>query len=221
MKNNKQYLKCDAIIVGEYRYLLSRIWDDSLNIITFIMLNPSTANETEDDPTILSCRRQAKNWGYGGFEVVNLFAYRSTDMTALNNTKISIIGNENNKYIKSSAEKSHKVVLAWGNALSEKKVKVHSERVREVLKLLGNIPLYCIELTCKGCPKHPLYSKTTDKPIEIEWNGKKFTEKNQTLKTLKATIKHKSIIDDSGVHDDILDSEGELIERINKIYRTR
>lgn len=221
MQKKKQYLKSDATIVGNYRYSLSRIWDDSLDKITFIMLNPSTADATADDKTILSCIRQAKSWGYGGFEVVNLFSYRSTDMTVLNNSVANVIGDENDKYIKLSIAEADKVILAWGNALSEKKVKVHPERASEVIKLLGNIPLYCIELTGIGCPKHPLYCKTTNRAVEIIWNGEKFVEKKKTVIKLKPTIKRKVVIDDSAVHDDIWDIEDELREEINKKYRTR
>lgn len=173
MTKHNDYIVRDAYIIDNYRYKLTRIWNQKLDKITFIMLNPSTADADLDDPTILSCRRHAENWGYGGFEVVNLFAYKSTDMSALNNINECIIGKENDKYIKLSIERANKVILAWGNALSEKKVTAHPERVNKVVKILGDIPLYCITLTQKGCPKHPLYSRTTDEPVEVIWDGKK------------------------------------------------
>ena len=61
---------------GKYRYRLSRIWDDKKPLVLFIMLNPSTADAEQDDPTIRRCIAFAKNWGYGGFMAGNLFAFR-------------------------------------------------------------------------------------------------------------------------------------------------
>ncbi|GAB6073605.1 hypothetical protein JCM15786_02620 [Nautilia lithotrophica] len=63
----------------KYRYVLSRIWDDTKEKIVFIGLNPSTADETIDDPTVRKCIAYAKKWGYVGFYMLNLFAYRATE----------------------------------------------------------------------------------------------------------------------------------------------
>lgn len=64
---------------GKYRYSLWRTWDKKLPKVMFIMLNPSTADAYEDDPTIRRCINFAKSWGYGGIVVGNLFAYRATN----------------------------------------------------------------------------------------------------------------------------------------------
>ncbi|HDR1569813.1 TPA: DUF1643 domain-containing protein, partial [Pasteurella multocida] len=78
MNNNAIFSDC-----GTYRYVLWRIWDTLLPRITFIGLNPSTADESNDDPTIRRCINFAKKWGYGGIYMVNLFAYRSTDKSVI------------------------------------------------------------------------------------------------------------------------------------------
>ena len=62
-----------------YRYLLVRRWDNTLPDATFVMLNPSTADERDDDPTIRKCIGFAKRWGCGGIKVVNLYAFRATN----------------------------------------------------------------------------------------------------------------------------------------------
>lgn len=74
-------MKSEAILSVDrkYRYVLTRTWDETLPNIMFVGLNPSTADETTDDPTIRRCINFAKSWGYGGLYMVNLFAYRSTN----------------------------------------------------------------------------------------------------------------------------------------------
>ena len=89
-------MKKDAILSEDrkYRYVLSRIWDESKSMVMIIGLNPSTADETIDDPTIVRCIDFAKNWGYGGIYMLNLFAFRATlpkDMFSVENP----IGDEN------------------------------------------------------------------------------------------------------------------------------
>src|SRR4051812_14962809 len=61
-----------------HRYALWRVWDGDRGLCNFLMLNPSTADETSDDPTVASCTRRARAWGYGGLVVTNLFAFRAT-----------------------------------------------------------------------------------------------------------------------------------------------
>ena len=78
----------------KYRYVLSRTWNDKKKTILFIGLNPSTADEKIDDPTIRRCINYAQNWGYGSLLMVNLFAYRATIPTELKNVK-NPIGNDN------------------------------------------------------------------------------------------------------------------------------
>ena len=82
-----------------YRYALWRIWDDTLPKLLFIGLNPSTADEINDDPTMRRCIRFSKDLGYGGFIMGNIFAYRSTDPKKLK-TINNPIGKRNNFWLK-------------------------------------------------------------------------------------------------------------------------
>jgi hypothetical protein len=75
------------------------VWDESKAYALFIGLNPSTADEKEDDPTIKRCINYSKKWGYGGLCMVNLFAFRATDPSDLKAFH-EPIGLENDKWIK-------------------------------------------------------------------------------------------------------------------------
>jgi hypothetical protein len=123
------------------------------------MLNPSTADDRENDPTLRRCIKFAMNWGYGSLEVVNLFAYRSTDPKLLLSVS-DPIGKKNNEYIKEAIYRSDKVILAWGTKGS------FLNRDKEVMELIKgiNIPLYALELTREGYPRHPLYVKANKIP---------------------------------------------------------
>lgn len=90
----------DAILSEDrkYRYILSRTWDETKPTVLFIGLNPSTADENEDDPTIRRCIIFAKSWGYGGLIMANLFAFRTTNPQGLYSEK-NPVGSENDYYI--------------------------------------------------------------------------------------------------------------------------
>jgi hypothetical protein len=79
----KKYAFID--LTGKYRYTLSRVWNGNLGRVVFILLNPSTADAFKDDPTVKKCISFAKHWNFGSLEIVNLFAYRSTDAKYLKN----------------------------------------------------------------------------------------------------------------------------------------
>ena len=98
----------------KYRYALSRTWNGKKKTILFIGLNPSTANEKIDDPTIRRCINYAQNWGYGSLLMVNLFAYRATLPSELKNVK-NPIGNDNDLQIIELSKKADIAVAAWGN----------------------------------------------------------------------------------------------------------
>lgn len=137
---------------GTYRYDLQRWWDDSLRACVFVMLNPSTADASRDDPTIKRCVGFAKAWGFGGLAVVNLFAFRATspdDMKAAADP----VGPDNDRHIRRWAEQAGGVVAAWGTH------GVHRGRDREVRALLGRVGVSVshLGLTNGGHPKHPLY----------------------------------------------------------------
>ena len=133
-----------------YIYTLCRIWNKKKKYVLFIGLNPSTANEKLDDPTIRRCVNYAKNWGYGGFMMVNLFAYRTALPSKLKKVKYPV-GQNNDKYIVTLSKKADITVAAWGNNGN-----LYS-RDKEVLSLVPN--LKCLKFNKSGQPAHPLYLK--------------------------------------------------------------
>ena len=136
-----------------YRYQLTRIWDETKPKVLFIMLNPSTADALEDDPTIRRVVNFAESWGYGGVYVANLYAFRSTDPKGLKTTS-DPIGPENREHIQALVGSVDRVIYAWGN----------KEKEPQWLRELITTP-YCIALSTKGIPKHPLYLKGDSQPI--------------------------------------------------------
>jgi hypothetical protein len=134
----------------KYRYSLSRVWDESKPYVLFIGLNPSTADENEDDPTIKRCIDYANRWGYGGLKMANLFAYKATLPSDLKEAK-NPIGVDNDRYIKELSNKSTITVIAWSNDGS------YLDRDKDVLKLIDK-PM-CLNVNKSGQPSHPLYQK--------------------------------------------------------------
>lgn len=133
---------------GLYRYHLWRIWGES-GRVCWLMLNPSTADVTNNDPTITRCIGFSKLWGYGGLDVVNLYGLRSTNPKGLRLVS-DPIGPDNDRTIEQVARESPFVVCAWGvNAGSR------GQTVTRRLRMLG-IKLHHIGLTVKGIPWHPL-----------------------------------------------------------------
>ena len=141
----------------KYRYALSRTWNGKKKTILFIGLNPSTANEKIDDPTIRRCINYAQNWGYGSLLMVNLFAYRATLPSELKNVK-NPIGNDNDLQIIELSKKADIAVAAWGNEGTL------LNRDKEVKKILPN--LMCLKINKSGQPSHPLYQKKDLKLIK-------------------------------------------------------
>jgi hypothetical protein len=147
-----------------YRYGLWRCWDNTLPAMNVIGLNPSTADETVDDPTIRRCVGFAYREGCGTLVMTNLFALRSTDPKLLRISK-SPVGPENDDYIFSAARGCELVVAAWGAD------PVAVNRARDVIPKLELArapwltPVWCLGKTKSEAPKHPLYlAKTT--PLE-------------------------------------------------------
>ncbi|MBU4378735.1 MAG: DUF1643 domain-containing protein [Proteobacteria bacterium] len=139
---------------NKYRYFLERSWSSGNGHLCWILLNPSTADAQVDDPTIRRCIRFAQRWGYAGMQVVNLFAYRSTDPGQLRAVG-DPVGPDNNRFILQAARECDKVVLGWGNHGS-----LHA-RDASVLDLLHRAEIipHVLGLTRRNAPKHPLYLK--------------------------------------------------------------
>lgn len=130
-----------------WRYVLWRIWDPSLPVLAFAGLNPSTADEKVDDATIRRCIRFAKDWGYGGICMINLFAFRATKPADLKKAA-DPIGPDNDRILLAYHETSDRTVACWGND------GVFMNRNESVSVLLGG--LYCLGTTQGGHPRHPL-----------------------------------------------------------------
>ena len=139
-----------AVIIDNYRYLLWRTWDFRLPRALFIMLNPSTADATQNDPTLRRCIGFAKSWACGSLEVVNLFAFRSTDPAILTQVP-DPVGPENDTYTEQAIARASHIVCAWG---AHKHI---ANRYIEVLHILEGKDVYCLGWTKEGLPRHPLY----------------------------------------------------------------
>jgi hypothetical protein len=151
-----------------YRYDLTRIWEasDEPRFINFVMLNPSTADASEDDPTIRRCITYARRWGYGGLAVTNLFALRATDPRALL-TDPDPVGPENDVYLGYWAVTASLVVCAWGShAMAARR----AVAVLDLLRSAGATP-HALKLTGSGMPGHPLYLRADALPLPMDSAG--------------------------------------------------
>jgi Uncharacterized protein conserved in bacteria len=154
----------DAVLTPnrEYRYRLSRTWNSEKSPLGFIMLNPSTADESENDPTIRRCVGYAKDWGYGSILVGNLFALRATNPSQLRKHH-NPIGPENDEHLRSICTESEMVVAAWGTK------GVVNDRGPEVVEMLS-VDLYALNTTKAGHPNHPLYQSKDAEPEPFEYS---------------------------------------------------
>lgn len=142
-----------------YRYVLRRFLKDGncLSYVNFVLLNPSTATATEDDPTIRRCCGFAERWGYPAMAVTNIFALRSTDPRGLRSVD-DPVGPLNDHWLKEVAMGAEKIVVAWGN---------HGRFMNRGLDVLCEVlpgPMWCFGVTQAGEPKHPLYLRS-DAPL--------------------------------------------------------
>lgn len=147
---------------GRYRFQLSRCWDTRKGVCCFIMLNPSTADDKIDDPTIVRCMEKATRWGFGTILVANLFAWRATDPGQLAKAA-DPVGHGNDKAIWAAVHLSEMTVCAWGTG---GKLNDRGQRISTRL-LDGKVKMRCLGVTKCGHPKHPLYIPH-DKPL-MDW----------------------------------------------------
>lgn len=144
----------------KYRYYLTITWDWRRPKINFLMLNPSTADEYVNDPTVERCERRARMWGYGGVIITNIFALRSTDPKELYIQMLGyrdtnrIVGKGNDLFIKKAAEVCEGTICGWG---SHGQLCGRGIQVKEML-MQDSYPLFYLKLsTNTGQPYHPLY----------------------------------------------------------------
>ena len=125
-----------------------------------IGLNPSTADEVEDDPTLIRCINFAKSWGYGGVCMTNLFAYRATDPNDMK-AAADPVGASNNRWLTRLAKEAGIVVAAWGN---------DGDYLNRASQIKNKIPnLYCLKMNKSGEPAHPLYLRAELKPVLMSY----------------------------------------------------
>lgn len=150
---------------NRYRYTLHRDFGMQTPQLTVVMLNPSTATATKDDPTIRRLIDFAKSWGHGSLLVLNLFAIRATDPREML-AAADPIGPRNDEVITAALQKAKKedrfVLAAWGAHGG------HRGRDFHVLhKLVDGVDWRCLGRTHKGAPKHPLYIPKNTTPQEF------------------------------------------------------
>ena len=155
MQSGAEFSAC-----GRYRYKLWRTWDAALAPVMFIMLNPSTADATRNDPTIRRCIGFARDWGYGGVRVGNLFAWRTPYPNTLRSAP-DPIGKENDTALRELAEGAALVVAAWG---------VHGAWQKRAQAFCREFtsPLHALGITKSGEPAHPLRLRRTCSPFPLE-----------------------------------------------------
>jgi len=135
---------------GTYRYVLRRTWNYALPELVYVMLNPSTADATEDDATIRKCCGFARRFGFGGIVVVNLFALRSRDPKALR-MHAAPIGVDNDTWImRETADPTRSILVAWGCHARH-----FPSRVKTVCQLIAR-PVSALRVTKDGHPEHPV-----------------------------------------------------------------
>jgi hypothetical protein len=135
---------------GRFRYRLGRRWGDGAPL-TFVMLNPSTADAESDDATIRRCVTFAHAHDFRAIDVVNLFAFRATDPKDLRRAGYPV-GPENDEHTARAAQEAGAVCLAWGaNAADLERPQI----VLPMLRRLG-VELQCLRITRSGHPQHPL-----------------------------------------------------------------
>jgi hypothetical protein len=139
-----------------YRYTLERIWDPDRPQCAFIGLNPSTADESQLDPTLRRCVRFADGWGYGSFVMLNVFAFRSTDWRGLIMARDPVgpanwvwIGETTRRVV----ERGGIIVCCWGAHVKDIP---NGQTEADTIRSLLDRPYY-IRMTESGFPGHPLY----------------------------------------------------------------
>ena len=131
---------------GGHRYVLWRIWDTTRPCIQFVGLNPSTANEDQDDPTIRRLMGFTKKWGYGGFYMTNLFALVSPHPEDLRTAEDPI--GDNDRHLVETRKKCEHIVFCWG---------AFPKIFRDIQVARMFEGALCFGTTKDGSPKHPLY----------------------------------------------------------------
>jgi len=156
----------DALIdqTGSYRYWLKRWWStpevtqNGDYPILWVMLNPSTANASINDPTIHEITKRSAFLGYRRLEVVNLFAYRSSKPMYIPRDFGLAVGQDNDRHIVEAMNRAHMVIAAWGAPPAVWLSGMVADRIAQIRVLAESASkgLYAMARTSDGAPKHPL-----------------------------------------------------------------
>lgn len=157
---------------GQYRYRLTRTWDETMPVAYWVMLNPSTADADLDDPTVRRCVGFARAWGCGGVDVRNLFALRATDPRELRASRDPVGPDNDALHLGDLPARSlpGPVVAAWG---THGILMGRCYRVATDLKRRG-VDWQCLGLTKGGHPRHPLYVAASQPLLPLWAAGKDF-----------------------------------------------
>jgi hypothetical protein len=145
-----------------YRYSLHRIWNSTKPRLAYVLLNPSTADETSDDATIKRCITRAFLLDFGAVEILNLFALRSTDPHNLL-TAQDPIGPDNDAAILEGILRAKLVICGWGTPGS---FRDRGPAVLHLIRTAGFIP-HALKTNSDGSPSHPLYLKYSLSPFPL------------------------------------------------------
>ena len=160
---------CDAVPTEDetgglrFRYWLHRdLASDGREGLVFVMLNPSTADADNNDPTVRRCMAFGRAWGYRELSVVNLFALRATNPNDLRRHGSEAVGKHNDEVLRWMRRHpaTSMVVAAWGNQGA------HLNRDAAATAIIG--PAKALGVTQRGCPKHPLYVRRSTQPVPYE-----------------------------------------------------
>lgn len=145
---------------GRYRHQLGRHWNRETGYVLFVGLNPSTADADKDDNTIRRCVRFARDWGYGGIEMCNLFDWRSTDPKLLPRREIAV-SEKNDPALRVRVAEAGIVIAAWGAVpWAQPRIdQVFAEVYRQEKRW------FALQLTKDAFPRHPLYVSASAKPV--------------------------------------------------------
>ena len=148
-----------------HRYRLWRTWDESRPSLVMVMLNPSIADETQNDPTVERCQRRAMAMGFGRLEVTNIFALVSTDPAGLYSHS-DPVGPDNDAAILDAVKGAGMVICAWGTHGQ------HVGRAKAVVDLLkgSGVQPFALGINSDGSPKHPLYIGYAVDPVPYSLN---------------------------------------------------
>lgn len=146
---------------GRYRYVLWRLRREAEEprVLQVVALNPSTADETTDDPTLRRCMDYARRWGFDALCMTNLFAYRATDPKKMMRAD-DAVGVENDRWLAEVANRADLILVAWGN---------HGALADRAAKVLRVLPApHVLGLTKRGQPRHPSRTRKDLQPLLLD-----------------------------------------------------